>query len=413
MVGMVEPSGDCTRCAWGSAGPPTLTPSVAPKESRPEYRLDLGPTRPDSYSMRSFTRILDLALTPSGTPDGPVAIDLFAGAGGLTLGMKAAGVRTIVAVEVEPYRTVTFTRHTPGATVLAADIRTIDFKGYRDRVELVYGGPPCQPFSSGGLRRAEKDARDMIPEFLRAVNEVRPQAVLMENVPGLVSGDRLKYLSEVIERLEDGGYNVIWKVLNAADYGVPQKRRRLFVVGVRNRTFHFPDETHGPGAPYPHVAVRAALPSEQVGASNPSRVFFARNPDLRPSPYDGHLFNGGGRPIDPSRPCHTILASAGGNKTHFLDPLGRVPEYHRHLCEGGRPRAGELSGVRRLTVEESAIIQTFPSWVHFAGPRSAQYHQVGDAVPPLLAAVMGRALVSTLRQTPTRVRRTRTKSLFG
>jgi DNA (cytosine-5)-methyltransferase 1 len=146
---------------------------------------------------------------------------------------------------------------------------------------------------------------------------------------------------------------------------------------------------------------------------NPSRVFFAKKPDLRPSPYDGHLFNGGGRAIDPNRPCHTILASAGGNKTHFLDPLDLVPEYHRHLSAGGTPRSGELKGARRLTVEESAIIQTFPSWVRFAGPRSAQYHQIGDAVPPLLAAVIGRSLVVQLHQPAAQPRRARTKSLFG
>jgi DNA (cytosine-5)-methyltransferase 1 len=236
----------------------------------------------------------------------------------------------------------------------------------------------------------------MIPEFVRAVREIGPSAFMMENVPGLVAGDRMAYLSEVIAQFRRLGYKVAYKVLNAADFGVPQKRRRLFVIGLRGWPFDFPPETHGPRRTNPHVPVRAVLPDEPIGDPNPSKVFYAKNPDLRPSPYDGHVFNGGGRPIDLSQPCHTILASAGGNKTHFFDALGLVPEYHRHLEAGGAPRSGVLPGGRRLTVQESAIIQTFPTFVTFSGPRSAQYHQVGDAVPPLLAAALGKALVAQL-----------------
>jgi DNA (cytosine-5)-methyltransferase 1 len=236
----------------------------------------------------------------------------------------------------------------------------------------------------------------MIPEFVRAVRQIMPRGFLMENVPGLVAGDRMAYLSQVIVEFRSLGYSVQWKIINAADFGVPQKRRRLFVIGLRHRAFAFPAETHGDGRRLPHVCVNSALPREMVGELNPSKVFYAKRPDLRPSPYDGHMFNGGGRPIDPNQPSHTILASAGGNKTHFFDELGFVPEYHRHLLAGGAPREGELPGARRLTVGESALLQTFPPSVVFRGPRSAQYHQVGDAVPPLLAAVLGRALVRQL-----------------
>ncbi len=109
---------------------------------------------------------------------------------------------------------------------------------------------------------------------------------------------------------------------------------------MRDRAFRFPVETHGPGRSHPHVAVKDVLPPHQLGEPNPSRVFYARNPDLRPNPHDGHIYNGGGRPIDRERPCHTILASAGGNKTHFFDDLGLVPEYHRELLEGHPPRTG-------------------------------------------------------------------------
>lgn len=341
-------------------------------------------------------------------------IDLFASAGGLTLGFKAAGVRTVCAVECDPYRTQTFATHTPEAEIITSDVRQVSFDKYRGKVELVYGGPPCQPFSSGGLRKSHADERNMIPEFVRAVQEVQPEAFVMENVPGLVAGDRMKYLSEVIHELEDLGYFLNWQVLNATDYGVPQKRRRLFVVGLRQAAFEFPEPTHGPERPTPFVRVKDVLTGELIGEPNPAIVCYAKNPDLRPSPYDGHVFNGGGRPINMDEPCHTILASAGGNKTHFFDPLGLVPAYHAHLMKGGKPRTGTLPGARRLTVAESAIIQTFPREMTFCGPRSAQYHQVGDAVPPLLAEAIGRAVVAQLSAAPTRrpVRRPRQRTLF-
>ena len=323
-------------------------------------------------------------------------IDLFAGAGGLSLGLKEAGFQTICAVEMDPNRVATFAGHSRKADILVSDIRQVDLSSYRGKVQVVCGGPPCQPFSSGGLRLAAADERDMVPFFVKAVEVVQPDAFLMENVPGLVAGDRLAYLTNVIGEFEKLGYFVKWKLLNAADFGVPQKRRRLFVIGMRHQPFVFPVETHGPGRANPCVAVRDVLPSHPIGELNPSRVFYAKVPDLRPSPYDGHLFNGGGRPIDLAQPSHTMLASAGGNKTHFFDELNLVAAYHRHLLQGGAPRIGELPGARRLTVLESAILQTFPSSIVFNGPRSAQYRQVGDAVPPQLGAAVGKALAKQL-----------------
>ena len=157
-------------------------------------------------------------------------IDLFAGAGGLSLGLRQAGFRTVCAVEIEPSRVATFVRHSPRSNILVGDIRAIDFCPYRGKVQFVCGGPPCQPFSSGGLRRSSADDRDMIPHFVRAVRTIEPIAFLMENVPGLATGDRLPYFQGVLREFERAGYLLNWKIVNAADYGVPQKRRRLFLV---------------------------------------------------------------------------------------------------------------------------------------------------------------------------------------
>jgi len=319
-------------------------------------------------------------------------------------------------VERDACRVATFRRHEPEATIINSDIRKVNFSSYKGKVQLVYGGPPCQPFSSGGLRRAASDERDMIPEFIRVVQEVEPTAFLMENVRGLTVGDRRSYLEAVVDQLEDLGFVVNWRVLNAIDFGVPQKRLRLFVVGLRHTRFTFPNPTHGPAGGLPYVAVRDVLPPHQIGEANPSQVFYAKNPDLRPSPYDGHLFNGGGRPIDRDLPCRTILASAGGNKTHFFDDNGLVPDYHHHLMTGGKPKVGTLPGGRRLTVMESAIIQTFPKDMVFEGPKSSQYRQVGDAVPPLLGEVLGRAVIEQLTgeqpQSDMALQRPRQRSLF-
>ena len=107
-------------------------------------------------------------------------------------------------------------------------------------------------------------------------------------------------------------------------------------------------------------------------------------------------YNGGGRPLDLTGPCHTILASAGGYKTHWVDTLDVAPSYTAELLEGGAARAGPVPGARRLTIEESALLQTFPATMKFAGSRSSQYTQIGDAVPPMLGFVLGKALKDQL-----------------
>ena len=326
------------------------------------------------------------------------SVDLFAGAGGLSLGLHTAGIRTVCAVEYDAHAAKTFGLNFPAAAVHCADVRTVDLTAYRGRVAIVCGGPPCQPFSSGGLRNAADDARDMIPAFIDAVRTVQPQAFLMENVNGLTVGSRRPYLAAVLTALEGLGYTLTWQVLNAADYGVPQLRHRLIVVGVRTGKFVFPEPTHGPKRPRPHLTAGEVLRTVSSHTVNTAKVTYARNPDTRPNPYHGQLYNGGGRPLDLEQPAPTILASAGGNKTHFIDIDGLVVAYHAHLARGGAPQVGELPGARRLTVEESAALQTFPPEMTFAGPQSAKYRQIGNAVPPRLAQVLGEALVAHLNQ---------------
>ncbi|MGO9657088.1 MAG: DNA cytosine methyltransferase [Acidimicrobiales bacterium] len=328
------------------------------------------------------------------------AVDLFCGAGGLSLGLRAAGVEVVAGVERDDDALATWSAAHPRAAAVGGDVNEVDWRRF-DGVTLVVGGPPCQPWSVGGLRRGEDDERDGWPAFLTALQVLQPRAFLAENVAGLTEGAMRPRWRRLVQELSAAGYRVSAKVLNAADYGVPQKRRRCLVVGFRDREpFVFPAPTYGPGRPHPWRSAGGVLVPEPRGDPNRAVVTYAARPDIRKDPYAGHVFNGGGRPINLEAPAPTLLASMGGNKTPWLDTASVVPAYHAHLLAGGQPRSGPVPGARRITVEEAASLQTFPPAVRFAGTRSSRYRQVGNAVPPLLAAVLGRALLAQLEGPP-------------
>jgi DNA (cytosine-5)-methyltransferase 1 len=322
-------------------------------------------------------------------------LDLFAGAGGLSIGLGAAGFTIVAGADIDPDACDTYAKAHPAAEVLRLDVAQVSFRPWRDAVDCVAGGPPCQPWSTGGKRLGTDDPRDGWPGFLKALEEIAPRAFIAENVAGLVSGIRRPYFEALMKRLEDLGFTVASKVVNAADYGVPQNRLRLIMVGLRKGAFLFPAPARGLSRPSRPPA-GAVINAEPIGIANPSIVTYARHPDLRPNAYDGHIFNGGGRPIDLTKPAPTLLASMGGNKTPWVDTLGIVPEYHAHLRSGGEPRTGRVPGARRITVEEAALLQTFPPGMRFAGRRSSCYRQIGNAVPPLLARAIGDEILRQL-----------------
>lgn len=325
----------------------------------------------------------------------PTCIDLFSGAGGLSLGLKMAGWNALVASDFDGTACSTYRYNFPGTDVIEGDVRNIDWTSLRGKVDLIAGGPPCQPFSVAGNQRAFQDNRDMLPEFVRAVREIKPSLILMENVAGLTTTKNLPYLQIKLDELRELGYAVHFQVLNAANYGVAQDRLRVIVLGSMTSLPPFPKATHGTKSK-PYVSARDALTGVPPDEPNRAIVTYAKNPIIRPSPWAGMLVNGGGRPINLSEPAQTIPASAGGNRTHIIDPDGVLLEYHAQLLAGGKPRQGLVPHVRRLTVRESARIQSFPDSFTFLGQKSATYRQIGNAVPPILGKAIGKALLRHL-----------------
>lgn len=311
------------------------------------------------------------------------------------MGLKMAGWKTLVASDYDQAACATFRRNFEGVEVIEGDVRAVQWKHLRGKVDLVAGGPPCQPFSVAGNQKAHQDERDMLPEFVRAVSEIMPRMLLMENVAGLTTAKNLPYFERRLAELTDLGYDLHFKVLNAAQFGVPQGRLRVIVLGGLTGKPSFPVATHGTKSK-PYVSAQAALEGVPYDDPNRAIITYAKNPIIRPSPWAGMLVNGGGRPINLSEPSQTIPASAGGNRTHIIDRDGVLLDYHTSLLGGKKPREGVVKGVRRLTLRESARLQSFPDDFVFSGQKSAQYRQVGNAVPPLLARAVGKSLIDQL-----------------
>lgn len=353
------------------------------------------------------------------------AVSLFTGAGGLDLGFSRAGFTTAVACEMNRDACATY-RTNIGPDLFEGDVRDLLPTLHSGAAEAVIGGPPCQGLSIAGKMDPLDPRSTLIDSYFDAVEKVDPQVFVMENVDALLTmkkwGPRL---SAVRARAGALGYGVYCCVLNAADFGVPQSRRRFFAVGGKGMS----DEEVAsvvrgvvercrtrPVAAIEVLRHLGPQGTERNPTTSRAIVTFSKNPVMRPTAYAGMLFNGAGRPIDPSRPSPTITASAGGNKTHLVDEeqvfgSGRSfsEEYHAHLTKGGAPGGVSIPAtLRRMTIEESRAFQTFPEGFRFSGPTSAQYRQIGNAVPAGLAFVVAKAARGVLdvlgsRQQPGRL----------
>ena len=161
------------------------------------------------------------------------SIEICAGAGGQALGLEMAGFKHIALVEYEKKYCETLKKNRPEWNIICEDVKNFSGKPYRNKIDLLAGGVPCPPFSVAGKQLGSDDERDLFPEALRLIEEINPKAVMLENVRGFLDPTFKDYRESILKRIDELGYNVQIKLLNAADYGVPQLRPRIVIVGIR------------------------------------------------------------------------------------------------------------------------------------------------------------------------------------
>ena len=349
--------------------------------------------------------------------NGLSAVSLFSGAGGMDVGFENAGVKIVFANELMKEAAQTYKLNHSPEVMVNDDINNIldrlsDYEG----VDLVFGGPPCQGFSVAGKMDPDDHRSKLIFTFLDVVERVKPKAFVMENVKALGVMEKWNQVrTRYITKASNLGYICAPFVLNAKDYGVSQKRERVFFIGVKNDVFfesrmHDLIEDNKSKAP----VVRDVLkPLGRAGTKNnpdtcTAKITFATHPILRKSPYAGMYFNGQGRPINVDDYANTLPASMGGNKTPFVDEeylYGNaeddwVVKYHKGLLDGTIiPEFKEApKRLRRITIREAAKMQTFPDDYIFFGNKGKIYTQIGNAVPCKMAEAVAKAVVQYLTE---------------
>lgn len=379
------------------------------------------------------------------------SIELFAGAGGLALGLEKSGFKPSQIVEFNKNACKTI-RSNPifnyGSNLYEGDVRNFDFLEINKPIDLISGGPPCQPFSLGGKAKGHNDSRDMFPDAVRSIREKQPRAFIFENVKGLLRKSFFEYLEYILLQLQHPSieqldtehwerhrnrlekhhtslngtspeYKVTYRLVNAADYGVPQKRERVFFIGFRSdidANWCFPEPTHsedslnwskwvtgeywqshGLSVPNLNGAEKKKLDSlrSKYGMFKPKLLPWATVRDAisdMPKPtaeghpnFNQHILKLGAR----SYPGHT---------GSYIDEPSKALKAGDHGVPGGENMLRSENGdVRYFTVRESARIQTFPDTYLFEGAWGEVMRQLGNAVPAKLAEVVGKSVFAALK----------------
>lgn len=337
-------------------------------------------------------------------------IDCFAGCGGLSLGLQRAGFDISFAFDLSPQAVATYSRNIAPHIVESNvhDLNEADLRGHltsAEEVGLIAGGPPCQGFSRQRRGSIKDERNELVFEFLRIVGLFRPTMFLMENVSGIRGRRGAAYLDSLIHRAREMGYFIHQAVLNAADFGVPQIRKRMFLVGEIDKGevyFSFPQATHSPDD---YVTVRDAFD----GLPEPSaacRSFHNHQPDnisdlnrLRIS----HVPPGGGRDDIPEHlrlPCHVRSADEIGHRgvygrLSWDTPSGTITTKCNSFTRG---RFAHPEANRNITMREAARLQSFPDDFVFEGDKVSVAHQIGNAVPPLLAQHLANSVLTALKR---------------
>lgn len=333
------------------------------------------------------------------------AISLFCGAGGMDIGFTRAGFDVVWANDFDKNACATYEANF-GPHVVCDDINDhIEaLREYRG-VDCVFGGPPCQGFSVAGNMDPNDERSKLVMSYMEVVKTVMPRTFVMENVKALGSLEKFRPVrEELFKRSRELGYHTELLILNSKDFGVPQSRERMFLIGVKDKNYTGSLDDHIKKYESESPTVREIIePLGHAGSETNSKIVkakisFAKSPVLRKSPYAGMLFNGSGRPINLDSLSPTLTATMGGNKTPIVDEdclyngkVNWVEDYHRYLISGGEPYKEDKipSSLRRLTIDEAKLIQTFPRSYTFTGSSSSVMRQIGNAVPCKLAQSVG------------------------
>ena len=298
------------------------------------------------------------------------SLEICAGAGGQALGLAMAGFVHAALVEYEADYCAALKRNRPEWNIICKDVREFSGTPYREKIDLLAGGVPCPPFSKAGKQLGSEDERDLFPEALRLIDEIQPRAIMLENVRGFLDPKFSEYRNSILQRITDLGYRVHIKLLNANDYGVPQLRPRVIIVGIRNdekREFHYPEE-------HPEMA-------KTVGETL----------------LDLMKANGWQGALKWSREANGIAPTiVGGSKKHGGPDLGpvRARKAWAELGVDGLGVANEaptkdFEGMPRLTPRMIARIQGFPDTWNFGSKKTNACRMIGNAFPPPVAQAVG------------------------
>ncbi|MCF8713772.1 DNA (cytosine-5-)-methyltransferase [Joostella atrarenae] len=328
-------------------------------------------------------------------------LELFAGAGGLAVGLEKAGISCVALNEIDKWACQTLRENRPKWNVLEGDVRNFDFSEYSNEVDIVTGGFPCQAFSYAGKKLGLNDARGtLFYEFARVVKEVNPLICVGENVKGLLSHEKGKTIQGMISILDEIGYNVVpVKVLKAVHYRVPQKRERVILVGIRKDIdvqFEYP-APHSGVFTLKDALKKGSLYSCDVPISEGAKYPIHKKEILDLVPPKGYWRD---LPVEIQKEYMGKSYYLGGGKTGMARRIGWDEPSLTLTCSPAQKQTERChpDETRPFTVREYARIQTFPDEWKFMGSVSQQYKQIGNAVPCNLGEEIGYSIIKFLNQ---------------
>ncbi|WP_412559762.1 DNA (cytosine-5-)-methyltransferase [Winogradskyella sp. MIT101101] len=329
-------------------------------------------------------------------------LELFAGAGGLAIGLEKAGIKCKALNEIDKWACKTLRTNRPNWNVIEEDIKNIDFTGFKNEVDVVTGGFPCQAFSYAGKKLGLEDARGtLFYEFARAVQETQPKICIGENVRGLLSHDNGKTLEGMMSILDEIGYNVVTpvKVLKAIHYNVPQKRERLILVAIRKDI----EVNYSYPKPFSEIyTLKDALKKGKLFDKKVPKSDGAKYPEHKKKVLDLVPPKGYWRdlPLNIQKEYMQKSFYLGGGKTGMARRIGWDEPCLTLTCSPAQKQTERChpDETRPFTVREYARIQTFPDEWKFEGSVSQQYKQIGNAVPVNLAKEIGYSIISFLNK---------------